>query len=160
MGIGRFAGHIPRPCQTPPDRRRAARQELRIGMAGPGKDRLRRSLFDDRAEIENGYAVADRLDHRKVVADENVSQVVAAAQIGKQVQDLCLDGNVERGYRLIEDNDARVRCKGTGNADALCLTAGKFVRVAFEKFRPQVDRVQQFVDALLARGLVHPVQMG
>src|SRR5690606_25122373 len=52
-----------------------------------------------------------------------------AAEIGDQVEDLRLDGDVESGGRLVGDEDVRVVGKRHGDHDALALAAGKLVRI-------------------------------
>jgi hypothetical protein len=44
-------------------------------------------------------------------------------QIHQQVDDLCLDGHVEGGDRLVQNEERRVERKSTGKPDALALTA-------------------------------------
>ena len=48
----------------------------------------------------------------------------------QQVEDLRLDGDVERGDRLVADDELRLEGERAGDADALALAAGEFVRVA------------------------------
>ena len=64
-------------------------------MERVGEERLLVGVFDDLAEIHDGYAVADVLDHRQVVRDEQVGEALFALQIHHQIDDLRLDRHVE-----------------------------------------------------------------
>ena len=83
------------------------------------------------------------LDHREVVRDEQVGQAELALQVAQQVDDLRLHRDVERRHRLVADDQARVERERAGDADALALPAGKLVRIAVERLRPQADLAEQ-----------------
>jgi hypothetical protein len=57
-------------------------------------------------------------------------------QIVQKVDHLRLDRDVECGDRLVADDQARVERERAGDADALALAAGEFVREAVERPRP------------------------
>jgi hypothetical protein len=57
-------------------------------------------------------------------------------QIVQKVDHLRLDRDVECGDRLVADDQARVERERAGDADALALAAGEFVREAIERPRP------------------------
>jgi hypothetical protein len=99
--------------------------------------------LDDLAEIHHRDAMADVLDDRDVVRDEQIGEPEIALQIDEQVDDLRLHRHVERRYRLVADNEARPQRQGAGNPDALTLTAGEFVRVAVERLGPEPDLLCQ-----------------
>ena len=50
-------------------------QALGVGMLRTGEQRPLVGVFDDLAEIHHGDAVADMLDHRQVVGDEQVGEL-------------------------------------------------------------------------------------
>ena len=116
-------------------------------MARLGEERraCRRSL-DDLAEIHDRDAVGDVLHHREVVGDEDVGEAEAALQVLQQVDDLRLDRDVERRDRLVADDEARLDGERAGDADALALAAGEFVRVAPRMVRREADEAQQLLD--------------
>ena len=64
--------------------------------------------------------MADVLDHRQVVRDEQVGQAELVLQVHQQVDDLRLHRHVERRHRLVADDQARAaararaRCRGAG----------------------------------------------
>ena len=54
-------------------------------------------------------------------------------EVAQQVEDLRLDGDVERGGRLVGDDQARLAGDGAGDEDALGHAAGQLVRVTGER---------------------------
>lgn len=62
-------------------------------------------------------------DHRKVMADEQIGQIVFGLQIDRRVQDLRLHRQIQRRHRLVTDHQLRIQCKGSRNHDALALAA-------------------------------------
>ena len=74
-------------------------------------------------------------------------------QIEQQVQDLRLHRNVQRGDRLVGDDQARVDRQRARDADALALTAAEGVREALHVLGAQAHQLQQLghlIGALLA----------
>ena len=74
-------------------------------MLRPSEDRARVGVFDDAAEIHDGDLVADVLDHAEVVRDEDVAQLELLAQVFQQVDDLGLDGHVQRAHGFVADDE-------------------------------------------------------
>ena len=72
----------------------------------------------------------DVLHHGEVVGDEQVGEAELALQVLQQVEDLRLDRHVERRDRLVADDELRLERERAGDADALALPAGEFVRIA------------------------------
>ena len=60
------------------------------------EDALHRSHFDNASAIHNGDAVGQVAHHAHVMADEHVGQRQPLLKILQQIEDLRLDGNVER----------------------------------------------------------------
>ena len=57
------------------------------------------------------------------------AHVALRLQVGEQVEDLRLDGHVERGGRLVGDQQARPVGDGARDHGALALAAGELVRI-------------------------------
>ena len=141
------------PCST-----RFSRLTLRIGhrhrqqqRLGVGMQRLREQralvgVFDDAAEIHHRDAVADVLDHREIVGDEQIGEPELALQVHQQIEHLRLDRDVERGHRLVADDQLRLQRERAGDADALALAAGELVRIVVHLRRPQADLLEQLGD--------------
>ena len=85
--------------------------------------------FDDFPEVHHGHPVGDVLHHRKVVGDEDQAQVHPPHQVGKEVEDLGLDRDVQGRDRLIRHQDLGLESEGAGDRNPLTLTSGKFVGV-------------------------------
>src|SRR5262245_11416585 len=62
-------------------REHGVEQRPRVGMARVGENRFAVRGLDDAAEIHDRDARRDMLDHREIVADEDVSQAEIVAQI-------------------------------------------------------------------------------
>ncbi len=84
---------------------------------------------------KKGHSVGGQARETHFVRDENEVGALFAKLLN-HVEDLGGHLRVERGCRLIEEDDPRLDCDGASNGDALTLTAGKgrrlFVRVSFE----------------------------
>ena len=78
--------------------------------------------------------------HREIVADEQIGQIVLGLEVGQQVQNLGLNGNVERRHRLVEHQDFGIEHERPGNGNALALAAGKHVGVAVIIFGAETHR--------------------
>src|SRR5262249_7851139 len=147
----------------PPARRRLRnryrRQErLRIGVSRIGKQRALVGVFHDPPEVHHRNAVGDVLHHREVVCDEDVRETKPLLQIREQVDHLGLDRDVERGNRLVADDEPRLGCEGAGDADALPLAARELVRIALSVLWRETDETEELRDALAPASLREPMQ--
>ena len=88
-------------------------------------------------------------DHGQVVRDEEEREAQLALQVLEQVDDLRLDRHVQRGDRLVGDDQLRLQGERAGDADALALAAGELVRVAVVVLGVEADDLQQLLDPLL-----------
>jgi hypothetical protein len=89
---------------------------------------------------------SDVLDHREVVADEEVGEARAALQVLHQVQDLRLHRDVEGRGRLVADQELGIAGQRAGDRDALALAAGELVRVLLAVGGIEADLGQQPAD--------------
>src|SRR5690606_35535477 len=94
-------------------------------------------------------AVADVAHDGEVVGDEEVGEVELVLEILEQVDDLRLDGHVERGDRLVGDDEVGLHSERAGDTDALTLTAGELMREAAGEVRVEAHRLKKLMDALL-----------
>ena len=108
-------------------------------MARVLEDLAPAALLDDAAEIHHGDPVADMLDHAEIVADHDVGEPHLVLEFEQQVDDLGADRDVERRDRLVADHQLGLQDQGAGDADALALAAGEFVRIAVGLVGPQAD---------------------
>ena len=99
--------------------------------------------LDDAAEIHHGDALAEMPHHRQIVRDEQIGEAEALAQILEQIDDLRLDRDVERGHRLVADDEFRIERERARDPDALALAARHLVRIAIGEIRIEAaDREQ------------------
>ena len=121
-----------------------------VGMGGVGVDLGGAADLAHLAQVHDHDPVADVLHHRQVMGDEQHGQAVAALHVLQQVQDLGLDGHVQRRHRLIADQHLGIERQRPGDADALALAAGELVRAPGPVLRLHPDRVHQLVYAVTA----------
>jgi hypothetical protein len=109
-------------------------------------DRLHRPDLGHLAEIHDHDPVAHVAHDVEVVGNEDVGQVELRLEVVEQVQHLSLDGLVERGDGLVEDDRLRREGERPGDVDALPLAAGQLVRVAAaEALRLEPDLGEELV---------------
>ena len=104
--------------------------------------------LDDLTKIHHSNAVADMFYKIESVGNEEVGQVELFLQLFEKVDDLCLNRNVERRYRLVANQKGRFYRERAGYPDSLALTARKLVRLTGGKFRTQPDQLQELADPL------------
>ena len=91
--------------------------------------------------------------HGEVVGDEQEGQREALLQVDEQVDDLRLDVDVERGDRLVGDDQRGLDRERARDADALALAAGELVRIAVDRARVEADQREQLLHARAGRAL-------
>ena len=104
-----------------------------------GEDRLYRPLFDNLAALHHADPVRDPPHDVEVVGDEQKAEPLARLQLGQQGKDLGLNGDVQRGGRLVGDQQIRPVGKGYGDHHALALAAGELVGVGWQPLLGPVD---------------------
>ena len=114
--------------------RHAAHQALRVRVARVGENFLRAGQLNQLAGIHHAHAVAHPRDHAQVMANKEDSGVEVAPQVGNQVEHCRLDGHVQRGGRLVHDQQGRVVQQRHCDHHALLLAARNLVRVATQDF--------------------------
>ncbi len=65
-------------------------------------------LLDDAAEVHHDHVVGHLRDDAEVMRDEHDRHAALALDRAQEVEDLCLRGDVERGRRLVGDEEARI----------------------------------------------------
>ena len=96
----------------------------------------------DAPEVHNHDPVTDIFDDAEVMGDEHIGQVELLLQTAEEVDDLCLDRNVQGGYRLVTDDDLRLHREGARDIHTLPLAAGELVRVAFHVLDVESDLLE------------------
>ena len=91
-------------------------------------------MFYDLTRVHDGDIVRDFRHNAKVVGNQNDGHVVLALEIDQEVQNLRLNGDVERGGWFVGDQKIGLVCERHGNHDALTLTARELVRICIKAF--------------------------
>jgi len=76
--------------------------------------------------------------------DEDVGEAELALEVVQQINDLRLDRDVERGRRLVGDDNVGLKRKSARDADALALAAREFMRVEICRGCRQPDSIEEF----------------
>jgi hypothetical protein len=76
-------------------------------VAHGAKQRPGLRRFDDRAGVHDEHTVRPRRDDAEIVRDEDDRHLEVAAKCIDEVEDLRLDRHVERGRRLVGDQQLR-----------------------------------------------------
>ena len=130
----------------------AAQQADRVRVTRVAQDRLDRPLLDEAAGVEDADPVAHLPDHAEVVADEEHRRPELLLQARDQVEHLRLDGRVETGRRLVEDQQRRVVRERHRDHRALLHAAGELMRVAAQhRFRVGDLHLAQHLERQLLR---------
>ena len=102
-----------------------------------GKDLLFRSGFYHTAEIHNADVIAYMFNDRQVVRNEHIRKTEVRLQILQQVDDLCLNGNVQCADRFVTDDETGFKRQSTSNTYTLTLTAAELMGITFKVMRLQ-----------------------
>src|SRR6266545_5716414 len=128
----------PRPRGPPPRRRRRSRPHLEPRVADDGGW----ALVDQPATLEQQDVVGEPAGLGEIVADHDDGPAVAE-QPAQRPLDRGRAGPVQRGGRLVEQQDLRLAGELTGEADALGLAARQARRRALEEAVGQADPGEQ-----------------
>src|SRR5258705_8727613 len=92
-------------------------------MGGPLQHAMDIAELDELARIHDGDVVAEPPNDAEIVADEQKADALVAPEARQQAQDLCLDRDVERSRRLVEDQERRFTGERSGDQRALPAAA-------------------------------------
>ena len=109
-----------------------------------------RPALHDLAALHHDRVVGELPHDGQVMADQQVGDAGLVADVGQQVQHLGLDRHVERGHRLVQDQDARLGGERPGDGDPLPLPAGQRPRQRPGLPLVQPDQFGQLGDPVLA----------
>ena len=112
--------------------RQRAQQAGRIGMQRPHQRVVDRGILDHLAGIHRDHARAGLGDDAEVVRDQHQRRVRGFAEVAQQFQNLRLHGDVERGGRLVGDQELRPADQRRRDHHALAHAAGELVRIVVD----------------------------
>ena len=112
--------------------RHRAHQADGVGMQRPQEDVVGGALLDDVRRIHHVDAVGVARDHAEIVGDDDQRDVEPPRQILHQLEDLRLDGDVERGGRLVGDDELGIAGEPDRDHHALAHAAGELVRILLQ----------------------------
>src|SRR5262249_41733503 len=107
--------------------------------------------LDHLAKVHDRDTMAQVTDNAEIMGNEEVGEVELVAEIFEEIDDLCLDGHVERRDCLVANNKFGPQRERTCNTDALALSTAHFVGVAAGKLFRQAADVQQLMDTPFLR---------
>ena len=93
-------------------------------MGGGGKNFVRLPVFHDAALAHHGNTVRNVMNHGQIMGNEDHGQVQVAGQSDEKVQNLGLDGDVQRRNGFIRNDQPGFRSQGTRDGYALARAAG------------------------------------
>src|SRR6266704_7120798 len=100
--------------------------------------------FDDPSQVHHRDAISHMPYYAQIMRDKEIRQVKLILQSLQQIEYLCAYGDVERGYRFVENDKFGIDRKGTCYRDTLPLSTAKLVGVAIYVLWTQTDNTQQF----------------
>ena len=74
--------------------------------------------------------------------NEQIGNGPLALQPLQQIQDLSADCDIERGHRLVADDEIGIRRQSARDVDPLSLTAGELMRKQASLLRSQPHRLE------------------
>src|SRR5215469_479716 len=88
--------------------------------------------FHDLAQIHHCHALGDVAYHAEVMGNEEVGEAKLALEPLHQVDDLRADGDVERAYWLVGNDEFRLDADRARDGDTLSLATAELVRIAID----------------------------
>ena len=105
---------------------------LGVGVLGIFQDFVHGAGFDDLAAKHHGNAVGNAADDAEIVRDEDDAHAQLTAEIGEEVHDLLLNGDIECGGGFVSDEELRLAAERHGDHHALLHAAAQLVRVGMQ----------------------------
>ena len=103
VGAGHRALDGRQPLAIDVEPRDRAQKADRVGVLRIGEQGRDRRAFDDLAGVHDDHLVGHLGDDAEIVGDDQDRHAQPLLQVGQQVEDLRLDGDVERRGRLVGD---------------------------------------------------------
>ena len=129
-------------------------------MPRPGEQFRHGSQLHNLASIHHRHALAHLADHTEIVGDEQQGRTSLSLHLLDQRKDLCLDGHVQTGGRLVGDKQAWFTGEHHRHQHALGHAAAQLVGIG-ARARPSIRdaHVTQQLDSLLVSLLLGAATM-
>ncbi len=150
-------GQAPLPDPLALDLRKRGEQRLGVRVLGRVEQVERRRLLDELPGVHDDDVVGRLGDDAHVVGDDDHRHVELIAELVEEVEDAGLHGHVERGRRLVGDQQLRVAGERDRDHHALTHASRVAVRIVVEagcRVR-DVHLVEQLDRALPRLGALH-----
>ena len=109
-------------------RQGGGKQRLCVGMQRFVAQLVAGALLHDLAKVHDDDIGAQVQDGREVMGDEQITETQLLLQVLQQIHNLGADGDIQRRNWFVEDDKTGVQRQGSGNGDALSLSAAEFMR--------------------------------
>ncbi|KAG1244961.1 hypothetical protein G6F65_021513 [Rhizopus arrhizus] len=126
--VGRHAGNLAQALPALVVAGQAVDQAHRVRMLRAVQHVVDLAVFDDAAGVHHGHVVGQTGHNGQIMRDPDQAGAVLLRQLLHFGQDLRLDGDVQRGGRLIRDDQVGAVQHGNGNGHALAHAARQLVR--------------------------------
>ena len=152
--VGRRAGDADQLPARSVQRGERVQQSPGVGVRGLAHDGRRGAGLEQPARVHDRDPVGQLEQQRQVVGDEQDREAERLLELHDLGQDVPLDHHVERGGRLVHDDDLGIGGQGHRDHHALPHAARQLVRVGPEPVTRDADQVEQ------GRGLLPGLMLG
>ena len=141
-----FAGDVMEGKMTLADPGHSVEEKPRVGMRRIAEDFITISQLHQTPQIHDGHPVGDVANYADIMTDEQAGQIELVAQLHENVEDLRLNGNVQRSDGFVAYQYAGRHGQSPGYTYALTLASGKLVRITAFVAGIKPDLKQQLVN--------------
>ena len=99
------------------------------------------------SHIHDTDTVRDMFDHGQVMGNEEICKAKLSLKFYEKIDNLCLNGYVKSGNRLVTDDKFRIYRKCSCDSNTLSLPTGKLMRKTGCMFLIQSDKTKQLIDS-------------
>lgn len=107
------------------------------------------AVFHDFTFVHDGDVIRHVVNNREVVGNEDHGEFHFPDELLEEIEDLGLDGDIQRRDGLVCDDEVRLGGKCSGDGDSLALPAGELVRVLATEAGIKSDSFHEGVDGFL-----------
>src|ERR1700687_82057 len=126
-GVRQFARHSSRPFAASPDVGHRCEKTASVGMQRSIEHVCDLADLAHPTQIHDYDTCREAAHERQIVRDEEISEVMVSLLFSQQIDDLRLDGNIERRHRLVEHEHGGSNRKRPRDSNPLPLTTRELV---------------------------------